>query len=184
MSESQSRAWVWANTSTPSGMPTGDRLRAVPTSPAVSPIRTTPTVSLSRAFERGPGKLAQRSCAAISGLPLRLEADHRRPFLHGETPCRRARGLPERTRRVACSKSGWPDPVAGPVGGNAGGREELAEAAAACLEAGPECSQADGDSSRQRPPGPIVGLVVTAVRKPAWRRRSARGVHSSGPATS
>ena len=69
VSESQSRAWVCANTSIPPGMPTGDRLRAVPTSPAVSPTSTTPTVSLSAVRERGLGKLAQRSGRVVRAPP-------------------------------------------------------------------------------------------------------------------
>ena len=145
-------------------MPTGDRLRAVPTSPAVSPIKTMPTVSLLPWREAARASLLS-GAARSPGSPLRLEADHRRPFCHRESHAvehvdfrneRAGRLLEIRLAR----------PFAGPVGGHSGGREELAEAAAACLEAGPECSQADGDSARQRPPGPIVSLVVAAVRKP------------------
>ena len=132
--------------------------------------------------ERGLGKLAQRS-GGVAGLPLRLEADHRRPFVHRESHAvehvdfrneRAGRLLEIRLAR----------PFAGTVGGDSGGREELAEAVAACLEAGPECSQADGDSPRRRPPGPIVGLVVTAVRKPGGVADQLEGLDSSRPATS
>ena len=49
-------------------------------------------------------------------------------------------------------------PVARPVGGDAGGGEELAEPAAACLEAGPESTQADGDPA---------GIGPTLVRNAA-----------------
>ena len=52
------------------------------------------------------------------------------------------------------------------VGGDSGGREELAKATSACREIRSECPETDGDLARRRPPLPIVRFIVAAVRKP------------------
>ena len=177
MSESQSRAWVWANRSMPAGMPTGDRRSAAPTKPVgLADEHDAHGVAL-RLVEAGLGELAQRSGGDRRVRPSPRSGPSSPPSFDGERHAvehvhlrnERAGGLLE----VGLARA-----LAGPVGRHAGGGQELAEPAAARLEIGPEGTQADGDRARDCPPGPIVSLRRSRGEAAGRGRRSARAART------
>ena len=131
-------------------MPTGDRRSAAPTSPSVSPAMTMPTASLP-AWSRQASAIWLKGTEALPGLALRLEADDGRPSRRERQAVEHAHLGHERAGRLLEVRPAWPRARA--VGRDAGDRQELAEPAAARVEAGPERAQAEGDRLGHRAPG-------------------------------